>query len=62
MYEKAHAAYTKGRWKTARKILERVVRFAPKDGPSAVLLERVKVLQEGPVIENWNGVWLMNSK
>jgi adenylate cyclase len=55
------AAYRSGRFEEARDYLETAQRCVPEDGASALLLERIAVLEREPPAD-WDGVWSFETK
>jgi adenylate cyclase len=58
------AAYAEGRaallqrdWPRAIAAFERALVLNPSDSPSALMLERARILQATPPAEDWSGVW-----
>ena len=71
LYEEGYQAYLRQEWDAARRHLEDAAALEPhqpeKDpgistNPSLVLLDRCRTLKETPPGEDWNGVYVMESK
>ena len=60
-YEAALAAYQAGKFDEARSELEAMLESHPDDGPTMVLLKRVRTLIEDPP-EAWDGVYVAKEK
>ena len=61
-YELALTHYLGQRWDEANRSLQACLEINPKDGPSGVLLERIKAFTETPPADDWDGVWRMTHK
>jgi adenylate cyclase len=61
-YAAALAAYRERRWHDAVGLLQQVLRRAPNDGPSRVLLERCGEFAESPPPPEWDGVFEATKK
>ncbi len=71
LYEEGYEAYLRQDWADARRYLEDAALLEPrqpdedpgiKTNPSLVLLERCRHLKEDPPGEDWNGVYVMETK
>jgi adenylate cyclase len=61
-YGEGLAAYRKGSWSDAERLLRRVLTLRQgRDGPSEVLLRRIEQLRSEPPSE-WNGIWTFEEK
>lgn len=56
------AAYRKRRWKAAKDLFERVLSKDPADYPSEMYLERCMLYEMEPPPDEWNGVFIMQTK
>jgi len=56
------ALYRQKRWNEAIKEFEAVLACQPNDKPSKLYIERCRHFMEAPPPEEWNGVWVMDSK
>ena len=61
-YERALGAYLERRWDDAARLLETLRTEHPEDGPTRILLERVRRYAEVPPAEDWDGVYVMTTK
>lgn len=61
-YEAALGAYVERRWTEAAAGLEAILGARPDDGPSRVLLDRVRAYAKTPPDDTWDGVFVMTSK
>ena len=61
-YAAALAAYREQRWRDAIGLLQEVLRRAPSDGPSRVLLERCGEFAASPPPPEWDGVFEATKK
>ncbi|MGP1386366.1 MAG: adenylate/guanylate cyclase domain-containing protein [Thainema sp.] len=55
-------AYRQRDWDTAQQHFEHCLTLQPTDQPSQIYLERLYVLRESPLDEDWDGVWQLTSK
>ncbi len=62
VYAHGLAYYRAMDWKAAIDAFESVLRIRADDGPSAVQLARCHTFHDSPPPENWNGVWIFESK
>jgi adenylate cyclase len=56
-YARGRKALAAGRWAEASKAFETAVKAAPADHPSALMLERARILARKPPPADWDGVW-----
>jgi len=56
-YAKGRALLARRRWKEATAAFESAVALDPNDRPSALMLERARVLAARPPAADWDGVW-----
>ncbi len=56
------AKYRQGKWNDALKQFSEVVAMNPADKAAGLYVERCRHLAEHPPGDDWNGVWLMESK
>jgi adenylate cyclase len=56
-YARGREAMTAGRWDDAIAAFETAVAAAPHDAPSALMLDRARVLAATPPAGGWNGIW-----
>lgn len=61
-YAEAAAAYQAREWGRAIELAGEVLRAAPGDGPSKVLIERARAFMVAPPPEAWDGVWTLTAK
>jgi len=61
-YDIARKSYLAQDWDTAEKAFRECLQIRPNDGPSRVLLERIKFLRRNPPGKDWNGVWHLREK
>ncbi len=54
--------YRQKRWKDAIREFEEVLACQPADKPAKLYIERCRHFMEAPPPEDWNGVWVMDSK
>jgi adenylate cyclase len=60
-FDRGAAAYRAGAWADAEAGLAAALAVMPDDGPSRVMLERVRNFAANPPV-SWDGVWRMTSK
>jgi adenylate cyclase len=56
-YRKGRELLAKRRWKEAAAAFEQAAKLDPGDRPSALMLERARVLTGSPPARDWDGVW-----
>jgi len=56
------AKYRAGRWSDARALFSQVLSLNPADKSAKLYVERCDYLAENPPGDDWNGVWVMESK
>ena len=56
------AKYRHGQWSDAEALFSQVLSLNPADKSADLYLERCRYLAENPPGEDWNGVWVMESK
>jgi adenylate cyclase len=61
-FAKGLAAYRQRDWDTAERQFRRCLELNPKDGPSALYIERVAALRATPPPADWDGVWRFTHK
>ncbi len=61
-YESAFEKYQSQDWPASERILLEVLQEFPHDGPSTVLLERVRTYRHEPPGQKWDGVYVAKSK
>jgi tetratricopeptide (TPR) repeat protein len=61
-YNLGLTAYKQRKWEEAIKSFQKALQIDPKDGPSAVYLERSKAYSENPPPDDWDGVFVMTTK
>ena len=61
LYAAALAPYRAGAWAKAEKGFQAALAREPDDGPSRVLLDRVRRLRDDPP-PAWDGVWRLTEK
>lgn len=61
-YSRGWEAYVQRQWDQAEETLQQALKFRPADGPSLVLLERVRRYRKDPPPEGWDGSLTMDSK
>ena len=62
LFEEGLALYFARRWDEAIDLFEEVRSRNPQDNPAEVYLERCQDFKEHPLPEDWNGVWVMETK
>jgi hypothetical protein len=61
-YAEGLKAYREGRWADAERALREALALGGgRDGPSALLLERIEILKENPPTA-WEGIWTFEEK
>ncbi len=55
-------AYKQRKWDEAIRAFEKALQSDPKDGPSALYLDRSKKFRETPPPADWDGVFIMTTK
>ena len=55
-------AYRARNWAEATRAFETALELYPKDGPSAIYLQRCRVLADTPPSSDWDGVWNLTEK
>lgn len=61
-YSEALRLYRDRRWAEAEKAFQRVLEVDPEDGPSKMYVARCRDFQTHPPAEDWDGVWVMETK
>lgn len=61
-YNHALALYKERKWKEAREAFLKALEISPKDGPSALYVERCNLYLETPPGPDWDGVFVMTTK
>jgi adenylate cyclase len=61
-YNTGLAAYKQRKWDDAISAFEQALRAVPKDGPSALYLDRARACKLNPPPEDWDGVFTMTTK
>jgi len=61
-YKKGIAAYRKSDWQQAIICFDAALKLTPNDGPSRLYLERCQHFMHTPPVDEWDGVWTMESK
>lgn len=61
-YNLGLTAYKQRKWDEAIKAFEMALKSEPKDGPSALYLDRAKGYKLNPPPEDWDGVFTMTTK
>ena len=61
-YNLGLSAYKLRKWDDAIKAFEMAMKLDPKDGPSALYLERVQEYKINPPADDWDGVFTMTTK
>ena len=61
-YNLGLAAYKQRKWEEAARAFELALKVEPKDGPSALYLERSRACRENPPPADWDGVFTMTTK
>ena len=56
------AKYRHRQWSDAEALFSQVLSLNPADKSADLYLERCRYLAENPPGEDWNGVWVMQSK
>ncbi|MBM4274857.1 MAG: hypothetical protein FJ134_10435 [Deltaproteobacteria bacterium] len=54
--------YTRREWARAEKLFQKVLRLKPEDVPARVFLERCRRFQQQPPPDEWEGVFVLESK
>lgn len=62
LYSEGLARYRNREWETAKKLFESVLSFDSSDYASEMYLERCMLYEMEPPPENWNGVFIMQTK
>jgi adenylate cyclase len=62
IYAQGLAQYRTMNWNAAIDAFESVLAIRPNDGPSAVQLARCHAFKGSPPPQDWNGVWVFDSK
>ena len=61
-YHEALELYRARRWEEALRLLDALAREAPADGPVALYQRRARALLADPPPEDWDGVFVAESK
>jgi adenylate cyclase len=61
-FAEALAAYRARDWDRAAALFEKCRQIDPKDAPSRVFSDRVKLLAQKPIEGDWDGVWRIDTK
>ena len=56
------AKYRRRQWSSAEALFSQVLSLNPADKSASLYVERCRYLAETPPGEDWNGVWVMESK
>jgi adenylate cyclase len=62
LFKDGLTAYRSRRWDSAIKLFQECAVLNPNDQPSKLYLERAQHLKQAPPPEDWDGVWVMDSK
>lgn len=62
LFEDGLAAYRVGKWDAAAKLFRKCLSINPNDKPSQLYIDRVAKLKANPPNDDWQGVWVMDSK
>lgn len=62
LHAQALSLYRERKWTEAQQIFARILDVDPKDGPARTYVERCKVLAANPPPDDWDGVWVMETK
>jgi tetratricopeptide (TPR) repeat protein len=62
LYNLGLNSYKLRKWDESIKLFSDVLRVDPKDGPSALYLERAKAYKLNPPADDWDGVFVMTTK
>ena len=62
LFEEGLTSYRARRWDQAIKSFGRAVVLNPNDKPSHIYIERAQYLKDNPPLQDWKGVWVMDSK
>lgn len=62
LFKDGLAAYRNRKWENALKLFNGCLAINPEDRPSRLYVERSRRLLEAPPPDDWNGVWVMDSK
>ena len=62
LFKDGLTAYRSRRWDSATKLFQECAALNPNDQPSKLYLERAQHLKQTPPPEDWDGVWVMDSK
>jgi adenylate cyclase len=61
-FSEAVCLYRGREWNKALLLFERILERFPDDGPSRMFADRCRSLQQNPPPEDWEGVWVMETK
>ena len=61
-YNLGLTAYKQRKWDDAIRAFEMALKAEPKDGPSALYLDRARNYRQNPPPEDWDGVFTMTTK
>ncbi len=62
LFKDGLTAYRTRRWDAAIKLFRECLTLNPGDRPSQIYLERAQHLKTSPPADDWDGVWVMDSK
>jgi len=61
-YNQGLIQYKQRKWDEAIQSFEMALKAEPKDGPSALYLDRARNYKQNPPPEDWDGVFTMTTK
>jgi len=61
-YNQGLILYKQRKWDDAIRAFEMALKAEPKDGPSALYLDRARNYRQNPPPEDWDGVFTMTTK
>ncbi|MGZ3236126.1 MAG: adenylate/guanylate cyclase domain-containing protein, partial [Burkholderiaceae bacterium] len=61
-YERGLGLYRARKWEEARAAFDECLKIKPDDGASLLFIERIAVLKEKELTEQWDGVWKLTEK
>jgi adenylate cyclase len=62
LFKDGLSSYRARRWDAALKLFQECIALNPNDMPSKIYLERAQHLKQSPPPDDWDGVWVMESK
>ena len=62
LFKDGLSAYRARKWDVSIKLFNKCLEINPKDKPSQFYIDRVNYFKKNPPPDDWEGVWVMDSK